>query len=92
MEPYSRATIVLCVISLLGSSNAAPNPDVKLDVKVNVDGKEVIHATHPKGAEARAIIDIENTGTFDSSTMQKERLHYNTVNYKLGIIQMCIVF
>ena len=74
MKPYSRATILLCVISLLGSSNAAPNPDVKLDVKFDVDGKEVIRATHPKGSEPWAMIDIDNTGTFYSSTMQKERL------------------
>ena len=46
---FPRATIVLCVFLLAGWSNEAPNPDVSLDIKVGVNGKEVIHATHPKG-------------------------------------------
>merc|ERR1711909_135931 len=48
---YSSASATVMLILLLLASNGSTNPDAKVDVKVNVDGKEVIHASHPKKPE-----------------------------------------
>ena len=60
---YRSASATVMLILLLLASNGSTNPDVKVDVKVNVDGKEVIHASHPKKPET-SMEDAKPTGTY----------------------------
>ena len=50
---YSSASATVMLILLLLASNGSTNPGVKVNVKVDVDGKELIRASHPKNPETR---------------------------------------
>jgi len=67
------------MFSLLESSNGAPKPDVKLDLKVNVDGQEVIHETHPKMSNPRTMFDKESTGKSNDHVSNREITTVKTI-------------
>ena len=72
MVSFSRATIIFLILSsFLLQCYGIPNPKLKVDVKVDINGKEVIHETHPKAAKARMMMDSKAEGTFPSNTVQK---------------------
>ena len=72
MKSFCRAILVsLLLTSLLLQCFGIPNPKLKVDVKVDINGKEVIHETHPKAAKARMMMDSKAEGTFPSNTVQK---------------------
>ena len=72
MKSFCRAILIsLLLTSLLLQCFGIPNPKLKVDVKVDINGKEVIHETHPKAAKARMMMDSKAEGTFPSNTVQK---------------------
>ena len=47
---FHHATLITIVVTMImQQSDGAPDPEVKYDVKVDIDGETVFHKKHPNG-------------------------------------------